>query len=168
MASNRGSVPYAGHAARETDRSATNRDAVGRERSAAKPPHAAEQAALALDGYCPILLTDEERWVPGSLRWSLVHQGLRYCFSSPEARQRFLNQPRRYSLVLAGKDIVLMVQEGKQVAGKREFGVWYEGLIFLFSSQETFDRFHENPQYFAKIASRINAPLSQNPPVHRR
>jgi YHS domain-containing protein/thiol-disulfide isomerase/thioredoxin len=123
---------------------------------------------LALDGYCPILLTDEERWVPGSSRWSLVHQGLRYCFSSPEARRKFIDYPSRYAPVLAGQDVVLMVQEGKRVPGKREFGVWYEGLIFLFSTQESFDRFHENPQYFAKIASRLHGSLSQQRPPQRR
>jgi len=103
---------------------------------------------LGLDGYCPVQLGENERWVLGDRRWGLIHRGRTYLFASPEDRDRFNADPDRYAPVLSGNDVVLAVERGEMVPGRREHGGWFEGRVYLFSSEATFARFDANPYHY--------------------
>ncbi len=100
---------------------------------------------LDLDGYCPVQLSDGRRWVLGDVRWGLIHRGRTYLFSGPDARDRFNADPDHYAPVLSGNDVVLAVEQGQAVPGRREHGAWFQDRVYLFSSEATFRKFDQNP-----------------------
>jgi protein disulfide-isomerase len=114
---------------------------------------------LALAGFCPVTLTDQERWVEGDLRWGARHEGRTYLFAGPEQQRRFLASAARYAPVLSCQDVVLAVDESRSVEGQREFGVWFpdpeRGRVFLFSSEETLAQFHRDSARYLDGLSRI-------------
>ncbi|HIQ21198.1 MAG TPA: DUF255 domain-containing protein [Planctomycetes bacterium] len=114
---------------------------------------------LALDGYCPVTLNSQEKWVLGDPKWGAIHEGRTYLFVGPEAQKLFLAAPEQYAPVLACHDVVLAVDEQRRVLGQREFGVWYPdprtGRVFLFSSEQTMLKFHANPKHYLDGLARI-------------
>ena len=104
--------------------------------------------AVALDGFCPVQLTENERWDPGDRRWYAIHDGRTYLFAGPEERSRFLANPARYAPVQRGDDIVKLKDEGKHVAGSRMHGAWFRGKVYLFVSEDSYQQFDKNPFRF--------------------
>lgn len=112
------------------------------------------EVPLGLEGYCPVVLSKEERWIPGNPAFFVMYRGLIYRFSSKEAMEQFSAAPLKFAPVAMGEDIVLMVQRNKKSYGTRKYGAWYEGRVYLFSTQETLDSFASNPEYYAEIAQK--------------
>ena len=110
------------------------------------------EVPLALEGFCPVTLCAEERWVTGNPAFCTMHHGHIFRFASSEALGTFERNPASYIPVAMGEDIVLMVERNKRVNGNRKFGAWFQGRVFLFSSQETFNAFEARPDFYAEIA----------------
>ncbi len=104
---------------------------------------------LGLDGYCPVTLTDHEIWQVGDTRWGVIHRRRTYLFAGPEEQQRFLANPDHFSPVISGNDPVLALDRSQTIPGRRDFGVFYEGRIYLFASEESLNRFSVNPQRYS-------------------
>ncbi len=110
---------------------------------------------LGLEGYCPVTLLEQERWVRGDPRHGVIHRGRTYLFAGAEEAKRFFADPDRYAPVLSGIDVVVAVEENRQVPGKREYGAWYEGRMYLFSSEDSFRKFDRDPSRYAAAASQV-------------
>ena len=104
---------------------------------------------LGLDGYCPVELTDSQRWQLGDRRWGAIHRGRTYLFTGSTQQQRFLADPDRYSPIMAGNDVVLGLDQGQSAAGCREHGVFFGGRVYLFSSESSLEQFSKNPNHYA-------------------
>jgi len=104
---------------------------------------------LALEGFCLVELGENERWLPGNPRWSVVYQGRKYLFSGPTQRQRFLAAPHRYAPVYSAHDPVLIVDGNRRVPGQTDYCVIYDGRLYMFSGSATLARFKENPDRYA-------------------
>lgn len=168
------SNPFAGGA----DRYAAQRAPVSAPTSQASPATATADTApqlppgspeLGFDGYCPVTMKNEWRWQKGDVRWGAIHQGRTYLFATETAQRAFLATPDQYSPVLSGVDPVVAVDQRKSVAGQREYAVQYPtstGRFYLFSSQETLEKFWENPAAYAQGAERVAA-LSAEAPLVR-
>ncbi len=115
-------------------------------------PKTMVEVPLSLEGYCPVILGKEEKWVPGNPAFYSMFRGHVFRFSSVEAMQEFEQSPQKFAPVAMGEDIVLMVDRNKKVYGSRKFGVWYQGRVYLFSSQTSLDTFAQKPEYYAEIA----------------
>jgi protein disulfide-isomerase len=119
---------------------------------------------LALDGYCPVQLTENERWVLGNRRWGAIHEGRTYLFAGPEEQNRFLADPTHFAPVFAGDDVVKLVDEGKRVAGSRLHGAWFHGKVYLFVSEGSYQQFDKNPfRYVSKLEAASS--LANRPPL---
>lgn len=105
--------------------------------------------ALAFDGCCPVTLKTLNRWTYGNLQFGAVHRGRTYLFSGPQQREQFLASPDDYSPVFAGKDPVVLLDQQQSVDGSRKHGFRYGDAFYLFSSQETMDKFKASPQTYA-------------------
>ncbi|GIX01936.1 MAG: hypothetical protein KatS3mg112_0873 [Thermogutta sp.] len=116
---------------------------------------------LALDGYCPVSLTDKHRWVLGNRRWGARHEGRTYLFAGPEEQQKFLANPDRYAPVLSGYDVVKLVEGTQLVEGRREHGAWFGGRVYLFSDEESFQKFSADPYRYINALPQAVARLSQ-------
>jgi YHS domain-containing protein/thiol-disulfide isomerase/thioredoxin len=117
------------------------------------------EVPLGLEGYCPVLLCTEERWIPGNPAYYTMYRGHVFRFSSEEAMAEFIKTPALYAPVAMGEDIVLMVDRNKKVYGNRKFGAWFQGRVFLFSSQDSLDSFAARPEYYAEIALKYETAL---------
>jgi len=111
-------------------------------------------APLGLEGFCPVRLRTEQRWMPGDPRWSCVYEGRTYLFAGREELLRFQSSPEVYSPVLSGNDVILHLENGQDVPGRREFGGTWDGRVFLFTSEASFRKFRENPDRYANAILR--------------
>jgi len=126
---------------------------------------------LGLDGYCPVQLSDDMkanlyRWTLGDRRWGAIHRGRTYLFAGPEQQQRFLADPDRYAPVLSGNDVVIAVEQGQAVFGRREHGLLFGSQVYLFADEASLDKFSKNPQQYARqILQAMRAEASQRRPL---
>lgn len=112
------------------------------------------EVPLGLEGYCPVILGNEERWTPGNPALYVMFRGHVYRFSSDQAMAAFIQNPMKYAPIAMGEDIVLMVERNKKSYGTRKFGAWYDGRVYLFSCQESLNVFAAKPEYYAEIAQK--------------
>jgi YHS domain-containing protein len=114
---------------------------------------------LALDGHCPVTLLQQEVWEPGDSRYGALHMGSLYLFTSLEAQQTFLDDPYRYAPVLAGIDVVKLIDEQRVIPGQRQFGRFYpdpgERRVFLFADEASAARFGSDPDRYVRLADAI-------------
>jgi YHS domain-containing protein len=110
---------------------------------------------LALEGYCPVTLV-ESRSLPSGDPWQVgdpnvgaIHRGMLYLFTNTANQQKFMANPDHYSPVLRGHDPVLALDKNQAVPGRREFGVFCEGRIYLFSSEATLEHFARNSKRYS-------------------
>ena len=110
-----------------------------------------------LDGFCPVAMVEQEAWVAGDSKLGVIHLGELYLFSTPQAQQTFLQDPDRFAPVLNGIDSVKFMDERKIVPGRREFGFFdpTTNRIFLFSCEETANRFYNNFDRYANPAIEV-------------
>ena len=127
------------------------------------PAQSTVEVPLALEGFCPVMLCTEERWVSGNPAYCTMYQGHIFRFSSTDALVTFSQNPAAYTPVAMGEDIVLKVDRNRRINGSRKFGAWYQGRVFLFSSQETFDAFEARPHYYAEIALKYETARREHP-----
>jgi protein disulfide-isomerase len=113
------------------------------------PAQPAAGPALGLDGYCSVSLVEKQQWVIGDRRWGAIHRGRTYLFVGPEEQRRFLADPDRYAPAVSGNDVVLAAEQGRPVPGMREHGVFFNNRVFLFSSEDTLEKFSRNPAQYA-------------------
>jgi YHS domain-containing protein len=111
--------------------------------------NAAAGPLLALDGYCPVSLIEEQRWQLGDRRWGVIHRGRTYLFSGPEQQRKFLSDPDRYSPAISGQDVVMALDYGQEIDGKRALGVTYQNRMYLFSNDASRQAFERNPKRYA-------------------
>ncbi len=112
---------------------------------------------LGFDGYCPVSLQATQKWVRGNKTFGAIHRGRTYLFAGDTQRKKFLANPDAFSPVFSGNDPVKMLEENKQEAGSRKFGFAYRGAFYLFSSNETMQRFARQPdRYSAGVRQAMN------------
>ncbi len=110
---------------------------------------AAEAPPVGLDGFCPVTLSEQKRWVKADPQWGAVHRGRTYLFAGPQEQQRFMEQPDQFSPVMAGNDPVIAFETGKYLSGRRELGVFHQGRVYLFASSQSLGQFKKSPQRYA-------------------
>lgn len=107
-----------------------------------------DSAAACLDGYCPVMLVDHDRWDVGNPLFRVTYQGRTYLTSGPAQQQRFMANPNRYCPALEGADPVLLADEQRIVAGRLRLSMVYGGRLYLFADAGTYDRFASNPAHY--------------------
>lgn len=104
--------------------------------------------SVAMEGYCPVTLIDENDWVKGDRQWGARHRGRVFLFQSLAAQQRFLADPERYSPILVGFDPVAFKDLGLYVEGKRQHGIRFKDQIVLFGSESSLEQFASSPENY--------------------
>ncbi|MCE9603737.1 MAG: thioredoxin family protein [Planctomycetia bacterium] len=113
---------------------------------------------LALDGYCPVTVTEKMVWTKGSHLYGAIHCGRTYLFSSTENQQKFLANPDRFSPIISGNDPVVALEKNEIVSGRRQFGLVYENRMILFSSKDSYDKFcKESKRYTTELQQALQS-----------
>jgi YHS domain-containing protein/thioredoxin-like negative regulator of GroEL len=128
--------------------------------SAATPsntPPSNTPPSLCLDGHCPVTLIETGKWIFGDRRYGATHRGRLYLFTSSATQQRFLADPDRYGPAVSGHDAVVWLEQGRLVRGEIKFGGVHNGIVYLFSNEDSFRKFETNPDHYAAPAQQALA-----------
>ena len=128
-------------------------DAPAEPPPAVTAPSAATTAPAHTPGfgpYCPVSLRDERRLVKADAATTATIGGLPWHFATPEARDAFQADPRRYRPVDEGRDVVLRELEGFRVPGRPDRCVIYRDRLYLFASARSRAAFVKDPKRFAR------------------
>ncbi len=111
---------------------------------------------LAIEGYCPVTLINQEQWEKGDVRWGCTHRGKTYLFTSKLNRDSFRMAPDAYSPLLAGFDPVMFEEKGKLIEGLRENGAFFGGndgpkIVVLFKDMQSRTKFEAEPAKYIQI-----------------
>lgn len=111
---------------------------------------------LLFDGFCPVTLSLETRWVKGQEQFFAEYEDGLFYFASEEAQNMFEEAPYQFAPVASGHDIVEWAFNQKKIAGSRKYGAWFQGNVYLFSNQDNYERFQANPHFFAGQALQLS------------
>ncbi|MCC7423225.1 MAG: hypothetical protein IT428_23360 [Planctomycetaceae bacterium] len=103
----------------------------------------AQRSGTGFKGFCPVTLRDERELVDASPQFMGTYEGQTYAFASLEAQRRFERDPKKYSPMSAGYDVILLSNHGREVPGSLDYAIWYKDRLHLFSSRETLETFVE-------------------------
>ena len=104
----------------------------------------------ALDGYSPVELQKNRTWTLGKSTLTAEHKGQTYHFLSEEERTSFLENPAKYSPRLLGCDPVTMWESDRAISGATEFGAYFNGDLYLFTSAENRQLFKIDPSRYTR------------------
>lgn len=123
---------------------------AARSASVAGEAQLAKEPELAMEGFCPVTVIQEDRWVEGNPRFGVVHLGKLYLFASAEAMQTFLVDPVPFTPVLNEIDVVRFFEERRIVPGKRDWGLKDPtyNRMFFFADEAAMNHFwNEHERY---------------------
>ena len=109
---------------------------------------------------------DLEKMVDTSDEWIQERSGIRERrIAGPEEQSRFYAHPDRYAPAYCGSDIVLAVEQGQDVTGRREHGAWFDGRVYLFSSEASYSRFSSDPYRYLQAMQQMAKAGNRNPGI---
>lgn len=116
-----------------------------------------EDPELALQGFCPVTVVDDNAWVEGNPDHGVVHLGKLYLFASREKMQAFLADPVPYTPVLNGIDVVRFFEERRIVPGKREWGMRdpIHNRMFFFADEAAMTHFENKYDLYTDAAIEV-------------
>ena len=110
-----------------------------------------KDAAVALAGYDPVSLLQDQKLVPGSPDLTVEHDGRVFRFASAAGRDAFLRKPESFAPVNGGRCPVSQVDRGDFASGDPRWGVVYHGHLYLFRDVADRDRFAKDPERYARL-----------------
>lgn len=105
---------------------------------------------IGLDGFSPVALAKNRKWVRGVKEYTWVYQGVPYQMTTQDEWKAFRSNPEAYAPRLLGCDPVILSDTDRAVAGRTKFGAFYNDELYFFTSAENRKRFKANPQRFVK------------------
>ncbi|NQV23084.1 MAG: thioredoxin family protein [Rhodopirellula sp.] len=111
---------------------------------------------VGLTGYSPVAIKTRRVWVKGQEDLAVTWQGVVYYLANDREYLAFKNEPHRYAPRMLGCDPVLLWSTDRAVQGVVEYGAFYDGDLFLFTTSETRDQFKVNPDQFVRVRHVLN------------
>jgi YHS domain-containing protein/thioredoxin-related protein len=121
-------------------------------------PETASPAArlVGLSGYSPVAIKTRRVWTKGREDLAMTWQGVVYYLANDREYLAFKNAPHRYAPRMLGCDPVLLWNSDRAVQGAVEYGAFYDGDLYLFTTADTRDRFKVNPDQFVTVRHVLN------------
>lgn len=120
--------------------------------------------SIALAGYDPVSLLNDQRLVPGDPNLTAEHKGRVFRFASESDKIAFQKNPDSYAPMNSGRCPVSQVDRGDFQDGDPRWGVVYNGHLFLFKELADRDRFAKDPERYTRVDSitKNHCPHCQN------
>lgn len=109
------------------------------------------QPLVGLDGFSPVALGMSRRWARGSREHVWEYHGIEYQFASRDELLDFRSDPELYAPRLLGCDPVLLFETDRAVAGSTRYAAYYDGELYLFTTQESRQRFRQRPTRYVRL-----------------
>jgi YHS domain-containing protein/thioredoxin-related protein len=107
--------------------------------------------ALALAGYCPVSLLNENKLIPGKSDLTVEHEGRIFRFASEQSLREFRRKPDAFAPANNGHSPVSQVDRGDFHQGDPRWGVVYGGHLFVFKNGAERDQFVKDPERYARV-----------------
>ena len=108
-----------------------------------------------MGGYCPVTLRLKDTLQAGRPEFSAVYQGVMYRFSSRENHRKFRESPAKYAPQNLGCDAVILTKEHRAVPGDARLRLWFDGQLYLFSSDKSRQEFRSRPLPYTRMRSAV-------------
>lgn len=110
---------------------------------------------LLLDGYSPISLLKDKKWIKGEEKFAVQFEGMWYLLASAEEVKTFQTKPAKYAAQFLGCDPVLLWEAPQvpAIRGTTKFAAFYDDQLYLFSTKENRDTFKQTPDKY--ITTRV-------------
>jgi len=105
---------------------------------------------VGMEGYSPVALHEQRKWVEGKPAYAATYQGVTYWMADREEQTRFQANPRKYAPRLLGCDPVVLHESDRAVAGKIDYGAFFDGELFFFVSGESRETFRRTPLRYTR------------------
>lgn len=109
------------------------------------------QPVVGLDGFSPVALTKNKKWVRGVARFAWDYKDVTYYLSSREELLEFRNSPESFAPRLLGCDPVILWETDRAVAGDIQFGAFFDGELYLFKTDERRQQFKAKPEKYIRL-----------------
>jgi len=109
------------------------------------------QPLVGMDGFSPVALGAQRKWVQGSADFAYDFKGITYYLATAEELQAFRERPQEFAPRLLGCDPVVLNETDRAVQGNTDYGAFFDGDLYLFESDETRRRFKSNPLKYTRI-----------------
>ena len=109
-----------------------------------------ESIMLAINGYCPVTLAEERKWVKGKPQLSAKHRGQTYHFADAKALADFEADTAKYVPQLLGCDAVVLMDTDLAVPGSVKYGAYYDDQLYLFATKENRLTFKSDPERYTR------------------
>ena len=110
-------------------------------------------APPALEGYSPVAITQQKKWLKGDRKFAWEYKGIVYHVRNSNELTRFQANPERYIPELSGQDPLVLATRQQGVRGDIQYGAFYRHRLYLLASEENRLRFIEEPQRYADSAN---------------
>jgi YHS domain-containing protein/thiol-disulfide isomerase/thioredoxin len=105
---------------------------------------------VGLDRYSPVALAKHRQWRKGKTEFALVYQGVVYLLCDADEYSEFQTDPAKYAPRLLGCDPVVLWTSDRAVPGSTQYGAYFDGELFLFTSADNRDRFKTSPTLYTR------------------
>ena len=110
---------------------------------------------LLLDGFSPVSLLTDKKWIKGTEEFAVDFEGQWFLLTSTDEVKAFRVKPDNFIPQFMGCDPVLLWESSQvpAVRGITRFAAFYDDQLYLFATKENRDRFKESPDRF--ITTRV-------------
>jgi YHS domain-containing protein/thiol-disulfide isomerase/thioredoxin len=123
-----------------------------------KPQTAASsESYVGLDGYCPVELGQNRKWIQGKYEFEMDYKGIGYRFASKANFDQFKKYPDRFAPQVLGCDPVVLSSSHKAIPGRTDFGAFFDGKLYLFKTSDSRTAFKKNPMKYIRIQHALDA-----------
>lgn len=105
---------------------------------------------VGLDRFSPVSLAKHRQWRKGKTEFALVYQGVVYLLYDEDEYREFQANPGKYAPRLLGCDPVVLWNSDRAIPGSTQFGAYFDGELFLFTSADNRDRFKSSPILYTR------------------
>jgi len=116
----------------------------------AAPNGSGAEEFVGLDGFSPVMLARERKWLKGEAKHTVAFRGIKYWVRDTEEVTAFNRYPERFAPRLLGCDPVVLWKSDRALQGSTQFGAFYAGELYLFVSAESRDEFKVRPERYIR------------------
>lgn len=115
------------------------------------------QSLIGMDGFSPVSLGAERKWVKGDVRFAFEFKGITYHLASDRELEAFRKNPEDFAPRLLGCDPVTLLESDRAIPGKTDFGAFFDGDLYFFENEESRRRFKADPRRYTRIQHVLRA-----------
>ncbi|MEX2287910.1 MAG: thioredoxin family protein [Planctomycetaceae bacterium] len=122
---------------------------------------------VGMDGFSPVSLALQRKWVRGDSRYAAVYKETTYHMADAGELAAFNQNPDRYTPRLLGCDPVVLWKTDRAFRGMTQYGAFYNSELYLFVSPESRAEFKRMPERYIRARHVLRPDQIENENLRR-